>query len=60
MAAGPFRLLERTRLFSNRGQPADAVFYIRNGKIKILVTSEQGKEAVVAILGTGVFFGEEA
>ena len=41
-----------------QGQPADAVFYIRNGKIKILVTSEQGKEAVVAILGTGVFFGE--
>ena len=34
------------------------MFYIRNGKIKILVTSEQGKEAVVAILGTGVFFGE--
>jgi CRP/FNR family cyclic AMP-dependent transcriptional regulator len=41
-----------------QGQPADAVFYIQKGKIKILVTSEQGKEAIVAILGTGDFFGE--
>ena len=37
---------------------ADAVFYIQQGKIKLTVVSEQGKEAVVAILGTGHFFGE--
>ena len=37
---------------------ADAVFYIQSGKIKIVVTSKQGKEAVVAILGPGDFFGE--
>jgi CRP/FNR family cyclic AMP-dependent transcriptional regulator len=37
---------------------ADAVFYIRKGKVKIAVTSEQGKEAVIAILGAGEFFGE--
>ena len=42
----------------DQGRAADAVFYIRNGQIKIAVTSEQGKEAVVAILGTGDFFGE--
>jgi CRP/FNR family transcriptional regulator, cyclic AMP receptor protein len=41
-----------------QGDPADAVFYIQKGKVKIVVTSEQGKEAVVAILGTGDFFGE--
>jgi CRP-like cAMP-binding protein len=41
-----------------QGDPANAVFYIRKGKIKIAVTSEQGKEAVVAILGAGTFFGE--
>jgi CRP/FNR family transcriptional regulator, cyclic AMP receptor protein len=41
-----------------QGRPADAVFYIRSGKVKIVVTSEQGKEAVVAILETGDFFGE--
>ena len=38
--------------------PADAVFYIRKGRVKIVVASKQGKEAVVAILGAGEFFGE--
>jgi CRP-like cAMP-binding protein len=42
----------------SQGEPADAVFYIQKGKVKITVVSEQGKEAVVAILGTGDFFGE--
>ena len=37
---------------------ADAVFYIQQGKIKLNFVSEQGKEAVVAILGPGHFFGE--
>lgn len=37
---------------------ADAVFYIQTGKIKISVDSMQGKEAVIAILGQGEFFGE--
>ena len=41
-----------------QGEPAYAVFYIQTGKVKITVTSEQGKEAVVAILGAGAFFGE--
>jgi CRP/FNR family transcriptional regulator, cyclic AMP receptor protein len=38
--------------------PTDAVFYIHKGKVKIAVTSEQGKEAVIALLGAGDFFGE--
>src|SRR4029450_807416 len=41
-----------------QAQPADAVFYLQKGRVKISVTSEQGKEAVVAVLGTGDFFGE--
>ena len=41
-----------------QGDPADAVFYIESGKVKKTVVSEQGKEAVVAILGAGDFFGE--
>jgi CRP/FNR family transcriptional regulator, cyclic AMP receptor protein len=41
-----------------QGAPADAVFYIQKGKVKVAVTSEQGKEAVVAILDAGSFFGE--
>ena len=41
-----------------QGDPADSVFYIQKGKVKVTVISEQGKEAVVAILGTNEFFGE--
>ena len=41
-----------------QGQPADALFYIRRGKIKISIVSHQGKEAIVAILEKGDFFGE--
>jgi CRP-like cAMP-binding protein len=42
----------------SQGDDADAVFYIQKGKVKVTVVSEQGKEAVVAILGTNEFFGE--
>ena len=42
----------------SQGQVADSVFYIQQGKVKLTVVSEQGKEAVVAILGPGHFFGE--
>jgi CRP/FNR family transcriptional regulator, cyclic AMP receptor protein len=41
-----------------QGEPADAVFFIQAGKVKITVISEQGKEAVIAILGPQEFSGE--
>lgn len=41
-----------------QGDPADAVFYIQRGKVKVTVVSEQGKEAVVAILTANEFVGE--
>jgi CRP/FNR family transcriptional regulator, cyclic AMP receptor protein len=41
-----------------QGEIADAVFYIQEGKVKIVVISDQGKEAVVAILEPNQFFGE--
>jgi CRP-like cAMP-binding protein len=41
-----------------QGDPADAVFHIQKGEVKIVVTSTQGKEAVVGILSEGEFFGE--
>ena len=41
-----------------QGSVADSVFYVQSGRVKITVTSEQGKEAVIAILETGQFFGE--
>jgi CRP/FNR family cyclic AMP-dependent transcriptional regulator len=42
----------------SQGDPADAVFYIEQGKVKLTVISRAGKEAVVAILNHGSFFGE--
>ena len=41
-----------------QGDPADSVFYIQSGKAKVTVVSAQGKEAVIAFLGAGDFFGE--
>jgi CRP/FNR family transcriptional regulator, cyclic AMP receptor protein len=46
-----------SRVFA-QGDPADAIFYVQEGKIKLTVLSRQGKEAVVAILGSTDFFGE--
>ena len=48
----------RDELVFVQGDPADSIFYIQKGKIKLTVVSRQGKEAVVAILGAGDFFGE--
>jgi CRP/FNR family cyclic AMP-dependent transcriptional regulator len=45
------------KVFS-QGDPADAVFHIQEGKVKVCVISELGKEAVVALHGEGDFFGE--
>jgi CRP/FNR family cyclic AMP-dependent transcriptional regulator len=41
-----------------QGDPADSVFYIQKGQVKVTVVSEQGKEAVVAVLGPDEFCGE--
>ena len=42
----------------SQGDPAEAAFYVLKGKVKITVLSKRGKEAVLAILGAGDFFGE--
>jgi CRP/FNR family cyclic AMP-dependent transcriptional regulator len=48
----------RQHIMFEQGDDADSVFYIKKGKIKVTVVSPQGKEAVVAILGTDEFLGE--
>jgi CRP/FNR family cyclic AMP-dependent transcriptional regulator len=48
----------KDQIVFSQGDPADSVFYIQSGKVKNTVVSEQGKEAVVALLGAGDFFGE--
>ncbi|HEX2994793.1 MAG TPA: Crp/Fnr family transcriptional regulator [Anaerolineales bacterium] len=41
-----------------QGQPADSLFYLQRGKVKLTAMSPQGKEAIVAVLDAGEFFGE--
>src|SRR5881397_3450736 len=48
----------RKHTIFSQGSRADSVFYIEKGKVKLTVLSARGKEAVVAILGRGDFFGE--
>jgi len=48
----------KDRIVFSQGDSADAVFYIQQGKVKVTVVSEQGKEAVVAMQGPDEFCGE--
>ena len=41
-----------------QGDPADSVWYLQRGEVKLAVTSKQGKEAIVSVLGDNEFFGE--
>src|SRR5260370_2434428 len=41
-----------------QGDAADAVFYIQEGRVRLTVVSERGKEATLGILSEGEFFGE--
>lgn len=48
----------KNQIVYRQGDPADSAFFIQSGKVKVTVTSEQGKEAVVAVLGPDEFCGE--
>jgi CRP/FNR family transcriptional regulator, cyclic AMP receptor protein len=50
---------QKDQIAYSQGDLAGSVFYVESGKVKVTVLSEQGKEAVVAILLPGSFFGEE-
>lgn len=50
--------LQKGDIVFAQGDVADTVFYIQKGKIKVVVVSEEGKEAIVGILESGQFFGE--
>jgi CRP-like cAMP-binding protein len=49
---------KKNQTIFSQGDPADAVFYIQEGKVKVTVISDRGREAVVAIHGKRDFFGE--
>jgi CRP/FNR family cyclic AMP-dependent transcriptional regulator len=50
--------LEKYHTIFSQGDEADAVFFIKAGKVKLSIVSQQGKEAVLALLEPGAFFGE--
>jgi CRP/FNR family transcriptional regulator, cyclic AMP receptor protein len=52
------RIYRKGEVLFSQGGPADAVFYIESGKVKVTVVSAQGKEAVVALPGADEFIGE--
>jgi CRP-like cAMP-binding protein len=49
---------QKNQIVFSQGELADSVFYIQAGKVKVTVISEQGKEAIIAILGSDEFCGE--
>jgi len=49
---------QKTQPIFAQGDRADAVFFVQRGKVKLTVLSRQGKQAVIALLGPGDFFGE--
>jgi len=46
--------------FFTQGDPADAVFYLQKGRVRVTVVSTVGKEATITLLGDGDFIGEES
>ncbi len=50
--------LEKNTPAFSQGDPADAIYFIQSGKVKLTVVSAQGKEAVLAMMGPREFFGE--
>jgi CRP/FNR family transcriptional regulator, cyclic AMP receptor protein len=61
--AGPGRtLIQRGRdeAFFTQGDPADSVFYLHKGRLKISVVSSAGREATIRLVSPGDFFGERA
>ncbi|MFI5118195.1 MAG: Crp/Fnr family transcriptional regulator [Terriglobales bacterium] len=50
--------LQAKQVLFSQGEPADAIFYIQKGRLKLTVVSKRGKEATIALLGAGEFVGE--
>ena len=55
----PDEKYQRDQIIFFQGGPADSVYYVQSGRVKVAVVSGEGKEAVVAILLPGSFCGEE-
>ena len=58
VGSGTFKEYRKKQIIFAQGTSADDVFYVQKGRVKLSVVSKQAKEAVIAILGVGDFFGE--
>jgi CRP/FNR family transcriptional regulator, cyclic AMP receptor protein len=52
--------LRKGELVYAQGDLADAIFYVRRGRLRITVTSKKGKEATISLVGAGEFLGEDS
>ena len=52
--------LKPKQVFFSQGSAADAIFYLRTGRAKLTVVSDDGREATIALLSAGEFIGEES
>jgi CRP-like cAMP-binding protein len=52
--------LKPQHVFFAQGDPADSIFYLQKGRVKLTVLSKKGKEATITLLGAGDFVGEES
>ncbi len=50
--------LRKSQTAFAQGDPADAIFYVQKGRLRVTVTSASGKEATITLLGAGEFLGE--
>ena len=50
--------VDRKQTIFSQGDPADAIFFVQKGRVRLSVVSQAGKEATIAIVGPGNFFGE--
>ncbi len=51
--------LKNKQLIFSQGEPADAIFYIQHGRVRLSAISTNGKEATLALMGAKDFVGEE-
>jgi len=51
--------VDKAAVLFSQGAPADAIFFLQKGRVKLTVVSKSGKEATIALLGPGEFVGED-
>jgi len=47
----------RKQIIFSQGDPGDSIFYLASGKVKLTITSEKGRDAIVGVLSAGAFLG---